>query len=67
MIENFDRFSILAAADKGLGGFLKAKDDEVKEEHKKCNGAETMEEVTPSHAIGLVTAYLAGEHIFARW
>lgn len=65
-IENFDRFSILAVADRELGEFLKTKDGEAKEEHKKCDGAETIEEITPSHVIGLATACLAGGHIFAR-
>ena len=64
-IENFDHFSILAVGDREFGEFLKTKDDEAKEEHK-CDGAETIEEITPSHVIGLVTACLAGGHIFAR-
>lgn len=36
---------------------MKAKGDEAKEEHKKCDGAETIEEATPSHVVGLVTAW----------
>ena len=66
MIKNFDRFSILAAVDREFVGFLKMKDDEAKEEHKKCDGADAIEEITPSYVIGLVTACLAGGHIFAR-